>query len=118
MKGKGEDDADPAEEAGRAARTVLVPAKVLSDAAKALAGENPVAIGWSDGQVTLSVPGRSLGTRLLEDEFPKYRNLLPVPDDAELTTTVPVDEALTALKRVALVASDKRPLLTEASHDR
>ncbi|MER5353438.1 DNA polymerase III subunit beta [Kitasatospora sp. NPDC002551] len=107
---KGEDGADPAEEAGRAARTVLVPAKVLSDAARTLAGEHPVAIGWSDGQVTLSVPGRSVGTRLLEAEFPKFRNLLPEPDDAELTITVPVDEALTAIKRVALVASDRRPV--------
>ncbi|MGY0466844.1 DNA polymerase III subunit beta [Kitasatospora sp. cg17-2] len=108
---KGEEDAGPtAQELDAAARTVLVPAKFLAEAARALAGEHPVSIGWSDGQITLSTPGRTTGTRLLEAEFPKFRNLFPTAEDAELTITVPVEEALAAVKRVALVASDKRPI--------
>ncbi|MEV4617045.1 DNA polymerase III subunit beta [Kitasatospora sp. NPDC049258] len=107
----GDQDAGPtAEELDAAARTVLVPAKFLAEAARALAGEHPVAVGWSDGQLTLSIPGRTTGTRLLEAEFPKFRGLFPSVADAELTITVPVEEALAAIKRVALVASDKRPI--------
>ena len=108
---KGDQDAGPtAEVLDAAARTVLVPAKFLSEAARALAGEHPVSVGWSNGQLTLSVPGRTIGTRLLEAEFPKFRGLFPSTADAELTITVPVEEALAAIKRVALVASDKRPI--------
>ncbi|MFD9592019.1 DNA polymerase III subunit beta [Kitasatospora sp. NPDC059973] len=108
---KGEEDTGPtAEELDAAARTVLVPAKFLTEAAKALAGEHPVSVGWSDGQLTLSTPGRTLGTRLLEGEFPKGRALFPHAADADLTVTVPVEEALAAIRRVALVASDKRPI--------
>ncbi|WP_371484829.1 DNA polymerase III subunit beta [Kitasatospora sp. NBC_00315] len=107
---KGEDAGPTAEELDAAARTVLVPAKFLAEAARALAGEHPVAIGWSDGQLTLSIPGRTTGTRLLEAEFPKFRGLFPDTADAELTITVPVEETLAAIKRVALVASDKSPL--------
>ncbi|MFE2727056.1 DNA polymerase III subunit beta [Kitasatospora sp. NPDC059327] len=107
----GDHDAGPtAEQLDAAARTVLVPAKFLSEAARALAGEHPVAIGWTDGQLTLSTPGRTLGTRLLEGEFPKGRALFPHAEDAELTITVPIEQALAAIKRVALVASDKRPI--------
>ncbi|MEU8926992.1 DNA polymerase III subunit beta [Kitasatospora sp. NPDC048545] len=109
-KKKGDDAGPTAEELDAAARTVLVPAKFLAEAARALAGEHPVSIGWSDGQLTLSIPGRTTGTRLLEAEFPKFRGLFPSTADAELTITVPVEEALAAIKRVALVASDKRPI--------
>lgn len=108
--GKGDDAGPTAEELDVAARTVLVPAKFLAEAARALAGEHPVAVGWSDGQLTLSTSGRTTGTRLLEAEFPKFRGLFPSTADAELTITVPVEEALAAIKRVALVASDKRPI--------
>ncbi|MGW2545670.1 DNA polymerase III subunit beta [Kitasatospora sp. NPDC001574] len=118
---------DTAEVARRAACTVLVPAKFLSDATRAMASEHPVGLGWNDGQLTLTTPGSSFGTRLLEGEFPKFRGLFPAPEDAELTLTVAVDDALAALKRVSLVASAKTPvrlavtaggeeLLLEAGH--
>ncbi|MFD8597472.1 DNA polymerase III subunit beta [Kitasatospora sp. NPDC059646] len=91
--------------------TVLVPAKWICDAAKALTGEHPLHAGWHDGQFTLSVPGgRAIGTRLLTGEFPKYRSLFPSAADATMTLTVPVAETIAALKRVALVVDDKRPV--------
>ncbi|MFJ7250128.1 DNA polymerase III subunit beta [Kitasatospora sp. NPDC098652] len=91
-------------------RTVLVPAKFLLEATKAMAGEHPIGLGWSDGQLTLTTPGNTFGTRLLEGEFPKFRNVFPTPEDAALTLTVAVDDALAALKRVSLVASAKTPI--------
>ncbi|MFD9061429.1 DNA polymerase III subunit beta [Kitasatospora purpeofusca] len=110
-KKKGADaEPDTAEEVRRAACTVLVPAKFLSDATRAMAGEHPTALGWNDGQLTLSTPGSSFGTRLLEGEFPRFRGLFPAPEDAELTLTVAVDDALAALKRVSLVASARTPV--------
>ncbi|MER8103858.1 DNA polymerase III subunit beta [Kitasatospora sp. NPDC094016] len=91
--------------------TALVPAKWLTDASKALAGEHQLSVGWHDGQLTFTVPGgRTIGTRLLEGDFPRFRGLMPDPADAAMTLTIPVDEALAAIKRVALVVDDKRPI--------
>lgn len=99
-----------AEELRLAAGTVLVPAKFFTEAARALAGDHPVRIGWSEGQLTLSVPGRVLGTRLLDAEFPKYRSIWPDPDQAAMTLTIAVEHTLAALKRVALVATRETPV--------
>ncbi|WP_033821004.1 DNA polymerase III subunit beta [Kitasatospora sp. MBT63] len=108
---------DTAGEVRRAACTVLVPAKFLSDATRAMAGEHPIGLGWNDGQLTLTTPGSFYGTRLLEGEFPKFRGLFPKPEDARLTLTVAVDDALAALKRVSLVASAKTPVRLAVTAD-
>ncbi|MFD7734310.1 DNA polymerase III subunit beta [Kitasatospora phosalacinea] len=103
---------------GKPATTVLVPAKWLSDATKALAGDHPLHAGWQGGQFTLSVPGRhTIGTRLLAGEFPKFRSLFPAPADAQMVITVPVAETIAALKRVALVIDTKRPVRLVAEDD-
>ncbi|MFJ5122952.1 DNA polymerase III subunit beta [Kitasatospora sp. NPDC088548] len=96
---------------------VLIPAKFLAEATRAMTGEHPVAVGWSDGQLTLTTAGSSIGTRLLDGDFPRHRGVFPTPADAELTVTVPTDEALAALKRVALVASDKTPVRLTVTDD-
>ncbi|MFF2819622.1 DNA polymerase III subunit beta [Kitasatospora cineracea] len=104
---------------GQPATTVLVPAKWLADATKALADDHPLHAGWHNGQFTLSVPGRhTIGTRLLAGEFPKFRALFPAPADAKMVITVPVDETIAALKRVALVIDTKRPVRLTAEDDR
>lgn len=81
----------------------LVPARALSEAAKA-AGETggEVTVVLEPGQVTFLFGGRRLTTRLIEGNFPDYRQLLP--DEHE--TRVTVDRALLAdaLQRVAVVA--------------
>ncbi|MER5866150.1 DNA polymerase III subunit beta [Kitasatospora sp. NPDC002040] len=115
------------EELRLAAGTVLVPARFLAEASRALAGEHPVRIGWTDSQVTLSVPGRTIGTRLLDVEFPKYSSIWPDTATAAMTLTVTVEHTAAALKRVALVATRETPvrltvdatrgvLLLEAGH--
>ncbi len=84
---------------------VLVPARTLADAAKALgtAGSTvELALASGDGLLGLSGSGRRTTTRLLDAEFPRYRQLLP----SEQTATAIVDVApfLEAIKRVSLVA--------------
>jgi len=84
---------------------VLVPARTLADAAKSLgtAGATvEVALAPGDGLIGLSGSGRRTTSRLLDTEFPRYRQLLP----SEQTATAIIDVAplIEAIKRVSLVA--------------
>ena len=85
---------------------VLVPARTLSESAKTLgASDQPVQLAFgtgTDGLLGIVNGGRRTTTRLLDAEFPKFRQLLPKEHTSIATLTV---SALTdAIKRVALVA--------------
>jgi DNA polymerase-3 subunit beta len=88
---------------------ILVPAKTLAEAVKAGisgadvhlslgAGEN---VG-KEGLLGIRSEGKRSTTRLLDAEFPKFRQLLPTEHTA--VATVGVAELSEAIKRVALVA--------------
>jgi DNA polymerase III subunit beta len=90
---------------------VLVPARALSDTARALTSGAEVSIALAlpgeegatgEGMIGFEGGGRRTTTRLLGGDFPRYQTLLPnhVNAVAELTTA-PFAEAV---KRVALVA--------------
>lgn len=98
----------------------LVPARILADTAKTLAGQESVVIalagsGQDEGLLGIHGGGRSTTTRLLGGEFPKYRTLLP----AEANTIASVDTAalVEAVKRVSLVAERNTPLRMRFSGD-
>ena len=81
----------------------LVPARALSEAAKA-AGEvgGEVTLVLEGGQVSFLFGDRRLTSRLLEGSFPNYRQLLP--DAHETRVTVERQSLVDALQRVAVVA--------------
>lgn len=88
---------------------VLVPAKTLAETAKAGAGgaEVHLALGAGaslakEGLLGISSQGKRSTTRLLDAEFPKFRQLLPTEHTA--MATIDVAELTEAIKRVALVA--------------
>lgn len=84
---------------------VLVPARTLAEAAKALGGAGStveLSLASGDGLLGLSGSGRRATTRLLDAEFPPYRKLLPEEHNAAAIIEVaPLTEAI---KRVSLVA--------------
>jgi DNA polymerase-3 subunit beta len=88
---------------------VLVPAKTLAEAAKAGVGGGDVhlalgagaAVG-KEGLLGIRSEGKRSTTRLLDAEFPKFRQLLPTEHTA--VAAVGVAELTEAIKRVALVA--------------
>jgi DNA polymerase-3 subunit beta len=97
--------------------TVLVPAKVLSDTAKALTSGAEVAIGLaaeaasgasSDGIIGFEGSGRRTTTRLLSGEYPKYQALLP--SEFSAVCELPAAQFSDAVKRVALVAERNTPV--------
>ncbi|OBK23821.1 DNA polymerase III subunit beta [Mycobacterium asiaticum] len=89
--------------------SVLVPAKTLSEAAKAGADGSEVRLSLGagsavgkDGLLGITGNGKRSTTRLLDAEFPKFRQLLPAEHTA--VATMNVAELTEAIKLVALVA--------------
>ena len=86
---------------------VLVPARSLSESAKTLGGAGStvqLSLASSDGLVGLSGSTRRSTTRLLDAEFPKYRQLLPGEDESPISAIIDVGPLTEAIKRVSLVA--------------
>jgi DNA polymerase III subunit beta len=88
---------------------VLVPAKTLAEAAKAGTDGSDVRLSLGagtgvgkDGLLGISGSGKRSTTRLLDAEFPKFRQLLP-PEHSSVAT-INVAELTEAIKLVALVA--------------
>ena len=93
--------------------TALVPARTLSDTAKAMGAADKVTValsssGVGDGLVGFEGHGRRTTTRLLDGEFPKYRSLLP--DESSSVARVETAPFVEAVKRVALVAERNTPV--------
>ena len=100
--------------------TALVPARTLSETAKALTAAPEITLalsgaGSSEGMIGFEGAGRRTTSRLLEGEFPKYRSLLPSESTAVAeVATAPFVEAV---KRVALVAARNAPVRLSFSAD-
>lgn len=90
---------------------LLVPARTLAEAAKTMSGSaaGPIGLALGDGdqpsgEGLLGVSGgpRQTTARLLDAEFPKFRQLLPTEHTA--VAGVHIGDLTDAVKRVALVA--------------
>lgn len=97
--------------------TVLVPAKVLGDTARALTSGAEVSIALAaeaasgastDGIIGFEGAGRRTTTRLLSGEYPKYQTLLP--SEFSAVAELPAAPFSDAVKRVALVAERNTPV--------
>ena len=101
---------------------VLVPAKTLAEAAKAGADGGDVHLSFGagsaigkEGLLGIRSDGKRSTTRLLDAEFPKFRQLLPAEHTA--IATVGVAELTEAIKRVALVADRGAQVRMEFADD-
>ena len=101
---------------------VLVPAKTLAEAARAgsdgadahLSLGAGAAVG-KEGLLGIRSNGKRTTSRLLDAEFPKFRQLLPAEHTA--VATVGVAELTEAIKRVALVADRGAQVRMEFTED-
>ena len=93
------------------------PARTLADVAKTLAGAGPVELALSagDGMLGITGGGRRATTRLLDAEFPRFRQLIP----AEHTSAAVVESAalVESIKRVQLVTDRVAQVRMEFSDD-
>src|SRR5207244_13247495 len=77
---------------------------------------NQVHVGRSSSQVGFHVGDALVESRLIEGEFPAYRQLLPeaLPNSLRITKAPFVE----AVKRVAVLAQDATPIFLELSSER
>jgi DNA polymerase-3 subunit beta len=90
---------------------VTIPAKALQELAKLLdrhAGQ-PVTVKFDQSQIVVEWPAQRLTSRLLEGQYPNYRQL--IPSRFERSLTVDRRLLLSALERIAVLADQKNNIV-------
>ena len=86
-----------------------VPARALQELARiAGSSEGELAVSLTDGQVVFELPGAVLSSRLIDGQFPNYRQLLPESVEHELRLSTA--EVSSVVRRVSLLAQKNAPL--------
>jgi len=86
-----------------------VPARALEELSRLVAPETEtISVGVRANQVVFSVGATALSSRLIDGQFPNYRQLLPETFEHELTMSS--DELLAVARRIALMAQKNAPL--------
>jgi DNA polymerase III subunit beta len=86
----------------------IVPARALLELARVSQGATELQVGVQENQVLFASDGVLLTTRRIEGQFPNYRQLLP--ESFEHEVTLPREELLDVVRRVAVMAQRNAPL--------
>jgi DNA polymerase-3 subunit beta len=86
----------------------IVPARALIELSRVAQGASELHLGLQENQVLFTSDGVLLTTRRIEGQFPNYRQLLPESFESEVT--LPRDELLEVVRRVAVMAQRNAPL--------
>jgi len=91
----------------------IVPERAMSEAGRAAAADEKgtVDIFIDESQVAFRAGALTLMSRLIEGEFPNYRQLLPEASESRLTASR--QQLLDAVRRVGLLARDSTPIRLE-----
>lgn len=91
----------------------IVPERAMSEAGRAAAGleKGEVQLSLDESQVAFQIGSLTLTSRLIEGEFPNYRQLLPEAYESRLT--VSRQQLVDAVRRVGLLARDTSPIRLE-----
>ena len=91
----------------------IVPERALSEAGRAASADEKggVELSVDESQVSFRIGALTLTSRLIEGEFPNYRQLLPEAHESRLS--VSRQQLLDAVRRVGLLARDTSPVRLE-----
>ncbi len=84
---------------------VIVPAKCVTELSRLVGDEGDVKMSVTDNQVAFEVAGTFLVSKLIEGNYPNYRQVIPGEPKERLT--IERELFLTAVHRVSLLASEK-----------
>ncbi len=87
---------------------VLIPGRALTELQRLLGDVEELQVRLGEREATFEAAGTRLSTRLIEGEFPNYRNLLPSSYPNLLT--VGKAAMLEAIRRVKILAQDSTPV--------
>lgn len=90
----------------------IVPVSTLQDVLKILqdTSEESVKLQFEDGQFGLSCDDTTLVSRLIEGQYPEYKQL--IPDSSEISATISREDLLTAAKLAGLFARESGGSIT------
>jgi DNA polymerase-3 subunit beta len=91
-----------------AGQKVLVPGRALAELQRVLSSDAELSVRLGQREAVFEVGGTRLTTRLIEGEYPNYRNLLPSSYPNQLT--VGREALMEALRRVKILAQDSTPV--------
>jgi DNA polymerase-3 subunit beta len=84
---------------------VIIPTKAVQELQRLLGTEGELSLRLSDNQVSISVGDTLLVSKLIEGNYPNYRQV--IPSDANERVELPREALLDTVRRVSLLASDK-----------
>lgn len=87
---------------------VLVPARAVHEVVRLAGGAEQLTLRLGERDATFEIGSARVTTRLIEHEFPNYKQLMPQP--APNVLTVEKDALLDALRRARLMARDAIPV--------
>jgi DNA polymerase-3 subunit beta len=91
-----------------AGQKVLIPGRALSELQRVLSAGDSVTVRLGQREAAFDVGAVRLTTRLIEGEFPNYKNLIPA--SYPNTLTVGRESLLEALRRVKILAREATPV--------
>lgn len=88
---------------------VILPRKGVGELRKLAdeAGDNPIEIGVAGNTAMAQFDNYLLVMRLVEGQFPAYRQVIPNPDDQNKKLTLSKDDFAAVLRRVSILSSDR-----------
>lgn len=89
-------------------QTVLVPSRALAELNRVVSGADQVTLRLASDEASFEVGDTRLTTRLIEGDFPNYRQLIPQSYPNRLI--VGKEPFLNAIRRVKLLAKDATPV--------
>ena len=94
---------------------VLVPGRALSELQRLVGSGSELTLRLGERDATFEIGTTRLTTRLIEGEFPNYRQLIPASYPNKLT--VARDPLLEAIRRVKILARDATPIRLQMSKE-
>jgi DNA polymerase III subunit beta len=86
----------------------IIPARALQELARIASGATELVLGVQDNHVAFGAEGAWLTSRRIDGQFPNVRQLLPETFEHEVT--MPREELLDVVRRVAIMAQRNSPL--------
>jgi DNA polymerase III subunit beta len=86
----------------------IVPARALAELARVAQGAEQIELSVHENQVVFGIDGIWLTTRRIDGQFPNYKQL--VPETFEHEVSLPREELLDVVRRIAVMAQRNSPL--------
>lgn len=98
------------------AQNAIVPGRALTELSRIVPeGDSTVSVGISQSQVMFRIGDTVLVSRLIEGQFPNFERVIPQEHTKKLT--IPTEQFLQSMKRVAIVARENEHRTTVQTQD-